>query len=118
MEWVVESYCEIAMGTKADIVENEAIAMLRDTATRPDVIRLLAWLRGLECGRGSPMPEPDIMAGQCSLKYRGEGDSVIIFRAEPARLGVDVLRFATATTGVPLVSDLTLAEARLQLWRG
>jgi hypothetical protein len=64
------------------------------------------------------MPEPEIMADSRYLKYRCQGAAVVIFTTAPARRGVDVLRFAGAANGFPLVSDLGLAEVRLQSWRG
>jgi hypothetical protein len=118
MDWVVEGYREVVEGNSVDVVENESIALLGDIATRGDSVRILAWLQVLQRGLGDPMSEPDILAAQRLLKYRCQGGAIVIFLADPARRGVDILRFATGASGLPRVGDLKLAEARLRAWRG
>lgn len=117
-QWRVEGYCELVQGVRVEVAENEVIAMLQDAATHSGAIRVFAWLRGLEEGKGDPQHEPDIFVEQRYLKYRCQGNSVVIFCVDHDRLSVDVLRFAASASGHPLVSDLKLSEARLRSWRG
>jgi hypothetical protein len=118
MGWVIESYCEVVSGTRVEVAEDEAIAMLHDPATRPDTTRLVAWLLGLEAGHGNPMPEPEMMGKTLNFKYRRDGAALVIFWVSSRRRRVDVLRFALPADGCPAEHDLLLAETRFQQWRG
>ena len=100
-----------------EVVGNEAQALLRHPALKNGTKRLLGWLQAIQAGQALPENEPEAPheAG-LSLRYRCDGDVVMMFDYLEDAGFLLVLAFAPSAMALPTVETCRKAANRRRNW--